>query len=647
MRLTEIAFHNFRCFNGTHNVYFASDEDKKVTLFHAQNGSGKTTFLNAILWAFYGKTTGKFEFADKIVNDDALKEKRTNAYVDVSFEHQGKHYTLKRTYDGATRKSELRLYTVVDGSLKPDTSVRDVEAFIESVIPNQMAPYFFFDGEHAETLTGENKKSAVGKAVRSILGCDIAEEAISDLKNLHSRVRGELQKLATSEELQKAYREREDNEKIIKSSGEAIAEFTKQIDSADGQINTLTEQIAGLRAAKEIDQDHSRAVKDLERSKKNWDEINKPFFEWIDKYSFALVGTKALEVSNAVVEKHEFEARIPEQYSEPFVHQLLSEEMCVCGRPLKEHSEEANKVRSLLDNAANSEHIQRFNRINGTIGKLKSLQDNSFDGLQAAINKRNSLDELIEKQKADVARLKKKLVGINNKEFQDLLDERRKNTDHKNELIINRDRAQRAEGIANSEVDRLNRTISQLEQQGSVGEHLKIRLKLLDRLIKRAEARLEDYVESARVFFQSKVNKYLEKYARKEMSVKISTDFAISVKFAGGSVLPKSSGENQFVSMIFTAALVEFAKIRSKASGDFLQPGTIAQLFLDAQLGQLDKYYQVRIAEMLPELTDQLVLLLTDSQGNPEVLDKLSDHVGQHWIIRAYQRGVQRRKANR
>ena len=134
--------------------------------------------------------------------------------------------------------------------------------------------------------------------------------------------------------------------------------------------------------------------------------------------------------------------------------------------------------------------------------------------MQAAINKRNSLDELIEKQKADVARLKKKLVGINNKEFQDLLDERRKNTDHKNELIINRDRAQRAEGIANSEVDRLNRTISQLEQQGSVGEHLKIRLKLLDRLIKRAEARLEDYVESE--FFFNQRNKYLKNMLEKK-----------------------------------------------------------------------------------------------------------------------------------
>ena len=52
------------------------------------------------------------------------------------------------------------------------------------------------------------------------------------------------------------------------------------------------------------------------------------------------------------------------------------------------------------------------------------------------------------------------------------------------------------------------------------------------------------------------------------MSLK-RTDFAISVKFAGGSVLPKSSGENQFVSMIFTAALVEFQKL--EVFGRFLQ----------------------------------------------------------------------------
>ena len=61
----------------------------------------------------------------------------------------------------------------------------------------------------------KTKKSAVGKVVHSILGCDIEEEVISDLKKLHSRIRGE-----------------------------AIAEFTEQIETFDGHINALTEQIA-------------------------------------------------------------------------------------------------------------------------------------------------------------------------------------------------------------------------------------------------------------------------------------------------------------------------------------------------------------------------------------------------------------------
>ena len=633
MQLTEITFYNFRCFKGKHTVHFASDDGKKVTLFHAQNGSGKTTFLNAILWVFYGTTTGKFEYPDKIVNDDALKEGKTDAYVDVSFEHQGKNYILKRVHNQASGKTDLRLYVVEDGSIKPDTSVRDVETFIESVMPSKMAPYFFFDGEHAETLTGDNKKSAVGKAVRTILGCDIAEEAIEDLRNLRSKVQGELQKLATSEELKKAYNDRGDNEKIKIDSTNTEAELTNKIDLAKNQINSLSEEIARIEVAKDIDAEYAAALNDLNRSKKKWEEINKPFYQWVDNYSFALVGSKAIKVSGAVIEKHEFEARIPEQYSEPFIKSLLENKLCICGRPLKEHSDESTKVNSLLNEAAKSEHIQRFNRINGTLGKLKNLQEHSFGKLQDVIKQKHELEETIENQKVKEAKLKKQLKGIDDKEFQGISKRRDEIERNRDSLVIQRDHTKKEIGIAEQEIKILSAKIESLEKQGSVGEHLRQQVSLLNKLIDRAEFRLDEYVEDARKVFQNKVNEYLEKYARKEMTVKISTEFAISVKFAGGSTLPKSSGENQFVSIIFTAALVEFAKIRSNASGNFLQPGTVAPLFLDAPLGQLDRYYQLRIAEMLPELTDQLVLLLTDSQGNSEVLEKLSDYVGQHWII--------------
>ncbi|WP_204306183.1 hypothetical protein, partial [Stenotrophomonas maltophilia] len=43
--------------------------------------------------------------------------------------------------------------------------------------------YFFFDGEHAEAFAGELNRGA-GPAIRSMLGCDLAERAIADLKDV-------------------------------------------------------------------------------------------------------------------------------------------------------------------------------------------------------------------------------------------------------------------------------------------------------------------------------------------------------------------------------------------------------------------------------------------------------------------------------
>ena len=74
MKLLQISLHHFRQFYGKHEFEFATSPERNVTLFHAENGVGKTTLLNAVLWAFYGETTKKFEQRQKIVNFEALQD---------------------------------------------------------------------------------------------------------------------------------------------------------------------------------------------------------------------------------------------------------------------------------------------------------------------------------------------------------------------------------------------------------------------------------------------------------------------------------------------------------------------------------------------------------------------------------------------
>ena len=115
--------------------------------------------------------------------------------------------------------------------------------------------------------------------------------------------------------------------------------------------------------------------------------------------------------------------------------------------------------------------------------------------------------------------------------------------------------------------------------------------------------------------------------------IEIAKDFTLKLLYGDGIPLPQSAGEDQLVGLLFTAALIDFSKDREGAGGSSLIAGTVAPLFLDAPFGQLDNSYQEKIAEILPELADQLCLMLSGSQGRKEVLEKLLPFGGRQFVI--------------
>ena len=108
----------------------------------------------------------------------------------------------------------------------------------------------------------------------------------------------------------------------------------------------------------------------------------------------------------------------------------------------------------------------------------------------------------------------------------------------------------------------------------------------------------------------------------------MTEDYVISLLNSDGIVLPKSSGENQLLGLAFTAGLIDFAKGRRKAKDYRLLAGTIAPLVLDSPFGQLDETYRATTAEFIPKMANQVVLLVSKSQGSEDVLNVLRDHLG-------------------
>src|SRR6056297_1624221 len=112
MILEEIRLTDFRCFYGDTFIRFSEDPNRNVTLIYAENGVGKTTLLNALLWCFYGETTARFEKKEDILNYDAKKNGRTTASVEVLFEHNGSQYIAKRFFGTALFSREGREFVI-------------------------------------------------------------------------------------------------------------------------------------------------------------------------------------------------------------------------------------------------------------------------------------------------------------------------------------------------------------------------------------------------------------------------------------------------------------------------------------------------------------------------------------------------------
>ena len=165
---------------------------------------------------------------------------------------------------------------------------------------------------------------------------------------------------------------------------------------------------------------------------------------------------------------------------------------------------------------------------------------------------------------------------------------------------------------------------------------------MLTAAITRLEEELSKYREESRKTIIDKVNKILLETARRDYCAEIDENFNLEMYHANTRVpVAKSSGENQLLSIAFIASLVAFAADRREDSSKLLKPGTMAPLMLDSPFGQLGPSYRNSTAEFLPKLANQVILLVSKSQGDEDVISVLDSKIGSEFILISEATGIQ------
>ena len=170
MRIEEIQFRNFRKYVNT-GVKF-SDNDNDLHVVVAENGAGKTTFLNAMTWCLYNEEPKIRDEDDalptlntQVSNNSENDEERASVAITVSGD--GLKLIFKRAdifkihsihsdyYKNNGKREEWidQEFTVteIQGSSQNVCRERDeCELLVSSFIPEAIKEFFFFDGEQLD-----------------------------------------------------------------------------------------------------------------------------------------------------------------------------------------------------------------------------------------------------------------------------------------------------------------------------------------------------------------------------------------------------------------------------------------------------------------------------------------------------------------
>ncbi|WP_431935947.1 DNA sulfur modification protein DndD [Micromonospora sp. RP3T] len=192
MIIDRLTLTNVGVFAGRHELQLTPPSgDKPVTVIGGLNGSGKTTILEAILFALYGplarSVLGRAGSYDSYLRQLANQSGpgSSQASVELRFhafrEGQRFDYRINRSWRVVGRSLRESTTVLLNDVLDRDLTDRWAE-HVEAFMPRGIAELFFFDGEKIENLAElDNARSMLRTVIGALLGLDLVDRLDTDL----------------------------------------------------------------------------------------------------------------------------------------------------------------------------------------------------------------------------------------------------------------------------------------------------------------------------------------------------------------------------------------------------------------------------------------------------------------------------------
>ena len=645
MKLTSIKLCNFRQFYGRTPEIVLAAGTQNTTIIHGNNGAGKTTLLNAFTWVLYEKFSAAFASEDQLVNKRAITEAKVKdsieCWVELGFEHNNKRYQVRRlcrTYktEAGVEPGKSELYLQIAGDdgrwLLPQQLPEDI---IGRILPVSLHQYFFFDGERIEQIVRSDKKSEIAEATKTLLGVEVLNRSIKHLKEAKKTLEAELAVIGDSE-TKNLLREQKKLEQESEQLSKRQVEIEQELEHQDELKKTIGNRLLELSGAQELqnlrDELEVREKLLREQLKQAKDALNRA----ISTRGYTVLLSEATAEFRAIVDDLRDRGELPVGIKRQFVGDLLNEQRCICGAELLEGTHAHQKVSAWMDRAGIADVEETAIRMSAQVDELDKQapefweevdrqQDNIAKWRTELSGIETQLDDIKKKLRSfpneDISQLQKRLDETEEK-IRDLTLE--KGANQQQIARIATDIEAKVKQIAKHKTNESKQALAQQRiaaTQDAIERLTEVRVRLDNQFRSSLEKRVQEIFTS--ISFTPYVPKLSDRY-----------ELTLIENTAGQeTTVAASTGENQILSLSFIGGIIDQVREWIQENALMGPDSSTFPIVMDSPFGSLDEIYRRQIAKTLPQLANQLVVLVTKTQWRGEVAQEMAKHIGREYVL--------------
>jgi DNA sulfur modification protein DndD len=655
MILERIVLENFRQFKGRQEIVFSDLRERNVTVVHAENGFGKTTLLNAILWSLYGSEgldPDDFENPESLIYEGiALHAKdRSKVFtsVELTFKHDNDRYILTRELTLAEqlndpRRARVSLQVLKEGQTIP---LDNPQRRIQAIVPDGIAKLLFFNGERINHLAMARNSAEVTSAIHQMLGLKLLQTAIEDLQ--HPSVRGKfLRELRdnTSDEKRDLLAALEASETRVKELEEDQTQVRSNLKAIDAEISGIDSKLDANRESHELNAKRLRLLDELKDLGVKRDDLVRRLSKLIAEDGYTLFTGDLVKRGSEIMRDLRDRNMIPAPVIDSYLQELLDTGLCICERHLPPGSPEFEAVKKRLSAAPNQDFNNAVSAIDHAIGLLEGVSQQTREQLRQLNAERLELQIEIRNREEEEAEIHQALGGKDDEEVQALEAARKKHLLDKEAYHARLGAIGRDIETEKETLERLTQQIKAISDQEELAARAQRRVDAVEECTRLLQQILDAETEDLRPILNDEIDTHFRKIIDREYWAELSADYSLRIRKRvpgreeGEEVaeidVALSTGQRQVTSLVFIASLLSLARRRSEIPTILRGlSGNEYPLVTDSPFGQLS-IFRSGVAKWVPNLAPQVVLLVSPKQFDGDVAEALQEtgRIGKRYYL--------------